>query len=309
MLRYILKRLGYFIPTIIGVSILVFMLMRLIPGDPIEIILGQHASPEVQELAKHQLGLDKPIYIQFFFWFRNMLVGNWGRSIFNRTPVTQLVFKRFSFTLRLALLSMFEISFFGLILGIIASLKVNTIIDKFLRIFGILWWSAPSFVTALILLYIFAVYFKVLPALGGGGIEHMILPSFSISLGGMGYISRMTRGSILEVAGQDFVKTAQAKGLSRRRVMINHIFKNALLPVVTMIGMQFGWFLSGSYIIETIFSLPGLGELTLRSILNRDYPVVQGSVFFIAFIFSAVNLIVDVIYTYLDPRVRYERRK
>lgn len=308
MLRYTLKRLFYILPTVLGVSLIVFILMRFIPGDPIEIMLGQHATPELQEIARRQLGLDKPIYIQFVFWLRNMLMGNWGRSIFNRYPVLGLVLDRFSFTIRLALLSMVEICVFGLLLGILAAYKVGSTTDHSLRLFGILWWSAPSFVTALILLYVFAVYLGLFPSMGGGGIEHLILPSFSISLGGIGYISRMTRGSILEVAGQDFVRTAQAKGLTKRRVMISHIFRNALLPVVTIIGMQFGWFLGGSYIVETIFSLPGLGELTTRSILNRDYPVVQGAVFFIALIFSSINLIVDIIYTYLDPRVRYERR-
>lgn len=307
MLRYILKRVGYFIPTILGVSIIVFSLMRLIPGDPIEIMLGQHATPEIQEIARRQLGLDKPIYIQFVLWLRNMLMGNWGRSIFSRVPVIKLVLRRFNFTIRLALLSMIELSFFGLLLGIIAAYKMDSITDKSLRIFGILWWSAPSFVTALILLYVFSVYLGLFPSMGGGGIEHLVLPSFSISLGGMGYISRMTRGSILEVAGQDFVKTATAKGLTKRRIMIYHILKNALLPVVTMIGMQFGMFLGGSFIIETIYSLPGLGELTTRSILNRDYPLVQGAIFFIALMFSSTNLIVDIIYTYLDPRIRYER--
>jgi peptide/nickel transport system permease protein len=307
MLRYILKRVGYFIPTILGVSIIVFLLMRFIPGDPIEIMLGQHATPEIEEIARRQLGLDKPIYIQFVLWFRNMLMGNWGRSIFNRVPVIKLILRRFNFTIRLALLSMVELSFFGLLLGIISAYKLDSITDKSLRIFGILWWSAPSFVTALILLYVFAVYLGLFPAIGGGGIEHFILPSFSISLGGMGYISRMTRGSILEVVGQDFVKTAQAKGLTKRRIMLHHILKNALIPVVTVIAMQFGMFLGGSFIIETIFALPGLGELTTRSILNRDYPVVQGAVFFIALMFSSTNLIVDIIYTYLDPRVRYER--
>lgn len=308
MLRYTLKRLLYILPTILGVSLIVFLLMRFIPGDPVEIMLGQHATPELQEIARRQLGLDKPIYIQFVFWLRNMLTGDWGRSIFNRFPVLYLVLHRFSFTVQLALLSMVEVCIFGLLLGILSAYKMGSTTDHSLRLFGILWWSAPSFVTALILLYVFAVYLGFFPSMGAGGIEHLILPSLSISLGGMGYLSRMTRGSILEIAGQDFVRTAQAKGLTKRRVMVSHIFRNALLPVVTIIGMQFGRFLGGSYIIETIFALPGLGELTTRSILNRDYPVIQGAVFFVALMFSLINLIVDIIYTYLDPRVRYERR-
>jgi len=308
MLRYILKRLLYLIPTIFGVSIIVFVLIRMIPGDPIEIILGQHATVELQEQAMRQLGLDKPIYVQFFYWLRNMLTGYWGRSLFNRRLVSELIIRRFTFTFQLALLSMAFVTSAGILLGVLAGYKAGTWVDKVVRNFSILIWSAPTFLIALIFLLVFSIYLGLFPSMGAGGIEHLILPSLALSSAGISYVNRMVRASILEVAGLDFVKTAYAKGLTKRRIMFEHILKNALLPVVTILGMQFGWFLSGSFIVETIFSLPGLGELTTRSILNRDYPVVQGCVFFIAVIYSSMNLIVDVIYTYLDPRVRYERR-
>lgn len=307
MLKYILKRLLYLIPTIFGVSIIVFVLIRLIPGDPIEIILGQHATAELQEQAMRQLGLDKPIYVQFIYWLRNMLTGNWGRSIFNRRLVSELIIRRFTFTVQLALISMVLVTSAGILLGVLAGYKAGTISDKAIRNFSILLWSAPTFLIALILLLVFSIWLDLFPSMGAGGIEHLVLPSLALSSAGVSYINRMVRGSILEVAGLDFVRTAQAKGLSKRKIMFEHILKNALLPVVTMLGMQFGWFLSGSFIVETIFSLPGLGELTTRSILNRDYPVVQGCVFFMATIYCSMNLIVDIIYTYLDPRVRYER--
>ena len=306
MLKYILKRFAYIIPTLLGVSILVFCTIRLIPGDPTEVMLGRHSTPELKEIAMHQLGLDRPFYIQFILWLKNILTGNWGLSIFSRVPVFKLILKRFAFSAKVALLAIFEISIFGILFGVISAYKADTITDKILRIISILFWSFPYFILALILLYIFALRIPILPSIGGEGIEHIILPSFSLSLVGIAYISRMTRGSILEVAGQDFVRTAQAKGLSKRRILLVHILKNAFLPVITMLGMQFGWLLSGSYIVETIFSLPGLGELTIRSILNRDYPIVQGAILFTAIIFSSINLFVDIIYAYLDPRVRYE---
>lgn len=307
MWKYIVKRIGYFIPTILGVSIIVFILVRLIPGNPIEIILGMKATPELEELAKRQLGLDKPIYIQFFYWLRNMAAGNWGQSIFSRIPVIDLILFRFRFTLKLALISMVEVVIFGLSLGILSALTADTVFDKLFRTLTILIYSPPYFVTALILMYVFSLYLGILPSMGAESAKHLLLPSFSLSFVGMAYISRITRGSILEVVGEDYVKTARAKGLPRMRIIIYHVLKNALLPIITVLGLQFGWFLSGSFIIETIFSLPGLGELATRSILNRDYPVVQGSVFFIALLYSSINLIVDVIYTFLDPRVQYER--
>jgi peptide/nickel transport system permease protein len=307
MLKYILKRIGSFIPTILGISIIVFVLIRFIPGDPIEVILGEHATPEYVEIAKHQLGLDKPIYIQYFYWLRNMLMGNWGRSIFSRFPVYYIILNRFKFTIKLSILSMAMVASFGVLLGTLSAYKVGSRIDKFIRIFSILGWSSPHFLTGLILLLIFSVYLGLFPSMGSGGIEHIILPSLTLSVSGITYISRMTRGSLLEVMGQDFVKTAYAKGLTKRRIMFMHIFKNALLPVVTMLGMSLGWFLSGSYIVEIIFSLPGLGELTTTAILDRDYPVVQGCIFFTSIIYCTINLVVDILYTYLDPRVRYER--
>jgi len=308
MLKYFLKRVLYFIPTIFGISVIVFVLIRMIPGDPIEIILGQHATPQLQEIAKSQLGLDQPIYIQFFYWLRNMLTGNWGISLFNRYPVSELIFRRFSFTIQLAVLSMANVATFGVLLGIIAAYKADSMIDNLSRNISIWLWSAPTFLSALILLLVFSLYLGLFPSMGSGGIEYLILPSIALSLPGISYISRITRGTILEVAGQDYIRTAHAKGLRRRRIMFRHVLKNSLLPVVTMLGMQFGWFLSGSFIVETIFSFPGLGELTTRSLLNRDYPIVQGCTFFIAIIYCSINLFVDVLYTYLDPRIRFERR-
>jgi len=307
MLKYVLKRIGLFIPTVLGVTIISFILVRSIPGDPVEVILGEHASPEYVEIAKHQLGLDKPIYIQYLFWLKNILMGNWGKSIFSRVPVFYHICHRLKFTLRLAALSMAMVSFFGILLGIISAYKFDSITDKFIRVICIFGWSSPHFLTGLILLLVFSVYLDIFPSMGSGGIEHLILPSFTLSLSGITYISRMTRGSILEIMGQDFVTTAVAKGLPKKRIMLKHVFRNALLPVITMLGMSLGWFISGSYIVEVIFSLPGLGELTVTSILDRDYPVVQGCILFASIIYCIINLVVDILYAYLDPRIRFEK--
>ena len=308
MWRYILKRLSYFIPTILGVTLITFTLVRLIPGDPVEIILGQHATAEVVDIYRRQLGLDRPIYIQYLIWLRRMFTGDWGVSMISNAKVMDLIFNRFKYTVQLALFSMAIVSLIGVFFGVLSAYKVDSRIDKGLRFFTIFGWSIPSFLSGLVLIYIFALRIHLFPAMGAGGIKHLILPSLTLSVWGVSYISRMTRGSILEVAGQDFVRTAQAKGLKRKRIWLKHILKNSLLPVVTMLGMQFGWFLGGSFIVETIFSFPGLGFLTTTSVLNRDYTVVQGAVLFIAFIYCIINLAVDILYVFLDPRVSYERK-
>jgi peptide/nickel transport system permease protein len=309
MWRYILKRIGYFIPTILGACLLAFIIVRLIPGDPVEIILGIHAiTPEIRTYYQHVLGLDQPIYVQFIIWFQRMLTGDWGTSIISGLSVRDLVFRRFINTLQVTLIAIIFIIIIGTILGIISANKTGTRTDKILRVFSILGWSLPDFLTGLIFILIFSLYLNILPSMGGGGIEHLILPSLTLSIGSIAYVSRITRGSLLDVAVQDFVRTARAKGLSKGKIMINHILRNALLPIITILGMEFGWLLSGSFIVETIFSYPGIGGLTVQSISNRDFTVVQGCVFFIAIILCTINLIIDIIYVYLDPRVRYERR-
>jgi peptide/nickel transport system permease protein len=237
-----------------------------------------------------------------------MLTGDWGTSIISGLSVRDLVFRRFMNTLQVTSIAIIFIVTIGTILGIISAYKTGTRTDKILRIFSILGWSLPDFLTGLIFILIFSLYLNILPSMGGGGIEHLILPSLTLSIGSIAYVSRITRGSLLDVAVQDFVRTARAKGLSKGKIMINHILRNGLLPIITILGMEFGWLLSGSFIVETIFSYPGIGGLTVQSISNRDFTVVQGCVFFIVIIFCTINLIIDIIYVYIDPRIRYERR-
>jgi peptide/nickel transport system permease protein len=308
MWKYIIKRVLYLIPTLLGISILVFTIVRLIPGDPAEIILGQRATEDIMIIVRQQMGLDKPIYVQYIIWLRNIITGNWGISLISNAKVTYLLSNRFGRTVNLAIFSMALISGFGIILGVISAYKVGTRIDNLLRFFMILTWSLPSFLVAILLIYIFALKLKMFPAMGAGELRHLVLPALATSTGGVAYIGRITRGALLEVAGQDFVKTATAKGLRKTKILFTHILRNALLPIVTVLGMSFGWALSGSFIVETIFSYPGLGFLITQSVSTRDYPVAQGCILFTAIIYSVTNLIVDILYVYLDPRIRYEKR-
>lgn len=307
MWKYILKRGLYLIPTLLGISLIVFTLVRLIPGDPAEIILGQRATEDVIVIIRRQMGLDRPIYVQYIIWLKNLLTGNWGKSLISNVSTTYLLRNRFRYTINLAIFSMSLVTAGGLFLGVISAYKAGSRIDKFIRFMVLFGWSLPSFLVGIVLIYLFALKIKLFPAFGAGELRHLVLPALATSVGGISYISRITRGSLLEVAGQDFVKTARAKGLKNRRILISHILRNALLPIVTVLGMSFGWALSGSFIVETIFSYPGLGFLTTQSVSMRDYPVVQGCILFIAIIYSLTNLVVDVLYVYLDPRIRYER--
>ena len=308
MWKYIGKRVLYLLPTLFGISLLVFTIVRLIPGDPAAIILGQRATEDLLIILREQMGLDKPIYIQFIIWFRNLMMGNWGTSLISNSDVTYLISNRFGRTVNLALLSMALISGVGIILGVISAYKVGTRIDNVLRFFMIFTWSLPSFLVAILLIYVFALKLKMFPAMGAGELRHLVLPALATSTGGIAYIGRITRGALLEVAGQDFVKTARAKGLRKTTILFTHILRNALLPIVTVLGMSFGWALSGSFIVETIFSYPGIGFLIVQSVSTRDYPVIQGSILFTAVIYSVTNLIVGILYVYLDPRIRYERK-
>lgn len=308
MWKYIVKRLGYFIPTLFGITILVFTLSRLVPGSPVETILGQHATAELEALFEAQLGLDKPIYVQYIIWLKKVLVGDLGQSLISNRKVSYLIFHRFQYTVRLALCTTAVNAVVGISLGIISAWKAGTKIDKTLRLISIFGWSMPSFLVGIVFIYIFALKLRLLPAMGAGSIAHIILPTLTIAAGGSSYLSRLTRGSLIEIAGQDFVKTAKAKGLTKSKIMISHVMKNGLLPIVTVIASSFRWALGGSFIVETIFAYPGIGYLATQSVTHRDYAVVIGTVLFFAILTCVTNLIVDILYVYLDPRVRYEGR-
>jgi peptide/nickel transport system permease protein len=334
MIRYIVKRLLTVVPVLLGVSLLVFAFIRLIPGDPAVTMLGERARPESVARVRAQLGLDKPIYEQYLIFLNNALHGNLGSSILRGEPVTAEMIRRFPATIELALSAIFVAILFGIPAGMISAIRRNSWFDTFSMLFALTGVSMPIFWLGLMLSFFFAVVLHLLPT--GGRLDagtrftpmtnlllldsliqrnpavlvealrHLILPALALGTIPMAIIARMTRSSMLEVLGQDYIRTAHAKGLKERVVVIRHALRNALLPVVTVVGLQVGILLSGAILTETVFAWPGIGRWLVDAIYARDYPIVQGVTLFIAIIFVAVNLTVDVIYTWIDPRVRFD---
>ena len=315
--RYLIRRILLMAPTLIIVTFLVFLLLFLSPGDPVLMLvpideLGQMTDEEMDRL-RSELGLDRPIYIQYADWLVDVLRGDLGRSIHQRRPVVDLLAARFPVTLELALLSVFVASIVAIPIGIYTAVNPGGIGDFIGNIVALMGVSAPNFWVALILIVVFAVQLHWLPA---GGfvrisddpvrhIERMILPVITLSTALMAVTMRLTRSSMLEVLNEDYVRTAKSKGLGQRRIVFVHALKNALIPVVTTVGLQVGRILGGTIVIEVIFSFPGMGKLLLDAIFGRDFPIVQGSVLLITFAFMGINLVVDLTYAFIDPRIRY----
>jgi peptide/nickel transport system permease protein len=334
MTQYILRRLVALIPVLIGVSIVVFALIRMIPGDPVIVMLGDRARPEQIERVREEMGLNRPIPVQYLEWMGRVMRGDLGNSIINRTPVMTELRQRLSATLEMVLVGLLIGVAVGVSIGIISALKRNSWIDLLASLFALVGVSMPIYWLALILIYALAVNSRVFPPsaridatmdvtrytgfmlidtllmgdpkLFLNAVWHLILPASVLSTTVMPILARMTRASMLEVMRQDYVRTADAKGLHRQTVVIRHALKNALLPIVTVVGLQLGGLLGGALLTETIFSWPGMGLWTYRAILSRDYPIVQGAVLVSATIYVAVNLVVDISYAYLDPRIRYQ---
>ncbi|NMD42231.1 MAG: ABC transporter permease [Firmicutes bacterium] len=314
MLKYSLKRLLALIPVLIGVSILVFLILHLSPGDPALIILGPKATQQSLESLRHQLGLDLPLHTQYFQWITNILKGDWGRSIQLKREVLPLVLTRFKATAILTLFAAFISVTFGLLAGIVSATKQYSFWDRLLMFIALIGFCLPVFWLGLIMQIIFGLKLNWLPVSGmyppgqaGAGImlKFLILPGISLAVGTMAEIARMTRSSMLEVIRQDYIRTARAKGLSERAVTYSHALRNALIPVITVVGMQIGFLLSGAVLLEIVFSWPGIGSLMVNGILARDFPLVQGTILFVATIYVLVNLAVDLIYAFLDPRISY----
>lgn len=300
--------------VILGVTLLTFSLMHLAPGDPAEqIALARYGieelSPETVEWIRVQEGLDAPIYIQYGKWLNHALHGDLGRSLVDGEAVSKEILHRFPATFQLALMGMIISLLIAIPIGILSAVKQNSAIDYLSMTGALLGVSMPNFWLALLLILLFSVYLGWLPVCGKGGIEHLILPAVTLGTGMAAITTRLTRSSMLEVVGQNYIRTARAKGLAEKLVIRKHAFKNAMIPVVTIIGLQFAFLLEGAVIVETIFAWPGIGRLLVGSIFNRDFAVIQGCALFIAVIFVLVNLVVDVSYAYLDPRIRYERRR
>lgn len=306
MLQYIIKRLlgGFFV--ILGISFLLFFMLRALPGDPAVILAGEMATESEIALIRQQLGLDKPIFVQYGIFLGRLAKLDLGRSTRTQDPVIDEIKSRLPNTLLLAVVATFLACLVGIPAGILAAKKPHSWIDYLATTCSLFGMSMPVYWLGLMMILLFSVYLKWLPAGGSGGIDHLIMPSVSLSAFMIAYIARMTRASMLNVLGQDFVTTARSKGLSEILVIIRHAFKNALIPIITIIGLQFGRLLSGAVLTETVFAWPGLGRLIVNSILARDYPVVQGVVLTFGFLFVLTNLIVDIIYTFVDPRIHYE---
>lgn len=315
MLGYIIRRLIGLIPVLLGVTILVFAIMHLSPGDPAKIMLGPKATEEAIEKLNHQLGLDQPVVKQYITWIGNVIQGDWGRSIQMKMEVLPLVLERFKSTLILTMFGAFFATIIGIGIGVVSAYRKNTIVDKGLMIFVLAGFCMPVFWLGIILQILFGLKLGVLPISGMNSagqsgfidlLKHLVLPTLALSAGSGAVIARMTRSGMLEVFEQDYIRTARAKGIKERKVIYVHALKNAFIPVLTVLGMQIGFLLAGSVLVEMVFAWPGIGTLMINGILARDFPLVQGTILLVATTYVIVNLIVDVLYAILDPRISYK---
>lgn len=337
MFKYISKRILMLIPVLLGVSIIVFLIMRVFSPDPAPIVLGQHATVEAANAWRAANGLDAPIYIQFFNFLKGAVTGDLGTSYYTKVPVAQEIFSRFPATIELAIASIIFASIFGIIIGIISAVKKNSFFDHAGMVIALIGVSMPIFWLGILLIILFAGIWHILPsgeridpllqpatATGfylidtllagdmeafGDTVKHLILPALALGMYSMAIITRMTRSSMLETMNQDYVRTARAKGVSEHKVVTHHALRNAMIPVTTVIGLQLGSLLGGAVLTETVFSWPGIGNYTVQCILKSDFPVVQGVVLLIACIFVLINLIVDVLYAFLDPRIKFSKKE
>jgi peptide/nickel transport system permease protein len=305
MFRYILRRSLFLIPVMLGVSFIVFSLIHFTPGDPAMIILGEQAQPEAIEQLREEMGLNDPFLVQYGRYVINVVTKlDFGRSYVSRREVFGEIIGQFPNTVKLAALAVAVAVFIGIPAGVIAATHQNKWIDNVTMFFSLLGVSMPIFWQGILLILVFSLTLQWLPSSGFNTWQQMILPSITLGSGSAAIIARMTRSSMLEVYRQDYVRTARSKGLRERIVVMRHALKNALIPIVTVIGLQFGFLLGGAVLTESIFGIPGLGRLMVNSIRTKDMMIIQGGVLLIAFTFSIINLFVDVLYAYLDPRIR-----
>lgn len=305
MYGYVIRRLLLTVPVLVGVSLLVFSMIRLVPGDPAVAIAGVQATPQFIEQVRTQYRLDEPIPVQYVYFVGDVLRGDLGRSIFSRRPVSLELNERFPRTIELTIAAMAIATLIGIAAGIVSATRRYSVFDNVSMLIALFGVAAPVFWLALMLQLVFSVNLGWLPSTGRGTLMHLVLPALTLGMATAGLIARITRSSMLEVLRQDYITTARAKGLSEKVVVYKHAFKNALIPVVTVMGLQFGILLGGAVLTETVFAWPGVGRLLVDSILARDYPVVQGTVLVLAFTFVMINLVVDIIYAFLDPRISY----
>ena len=314
MAAYLLKRTFVLMVTLLLVSIAIFAVLMVIPGDPAQIILGIHATPETLRNLRHQMGLDRPVIIQYLHYMKNLALGDLGRSITYDVPIHSLILSRLQVTIPLAILSLIFAVSISIPMGIYSSLHRNRPGDYGIMVFSQVGLAVPAFWAGILLILLFAVTLHWLPA--GGfhawqtdpikALRSLLLPAFSLGFVRAAVLTRMTRSAMLEVLGEDYIRTARSKGLPKRMVVYKHAFRNAIIPVVTIIGLQAGDLLAGAIIIENVFHLPGVGRLVFEAIGQRDLPVIQGVILLIAVMIVVINFVIDVAYRYLDPRIRYE---
>jgi peptide/nickel transport system permease protein len=313
MLIYLCRRIAAVVPVVLVVGVLVFLMLRLTPGDPAAVIAGNTASNEDIAQIRNQLGLDKPIAMQFVIWAGRMAVGDFGESFFYKKTVASLIVDRLEPTLALAALTVILATVIAVPLGALAAYRQGSWLDRIVMGFSVLGFSAPVFVIGYLLIYIFSVQLGWFPVQGyqrlsdgfGGFLYRLILPSITLSIVYVALLARMTRTSVLEVLNEDYVRTARAKGLSPTKVLVRHALRNAAVPIVTVIGISVALLISGVVVTESVFNIPGLGRLTVDAVLARDYPTVQAVVLLFSLTYVVINLAIDLLYMALDPRIRY----
>jgi peptide/nickel transport system permease protein len=315
MKEYIVRRLVLLVPTVLGVTLLVFLMMRFIPGDPVSLLLGDYATPAAEAAIREQYGLDRPLYMQYVLWLQQLVSGTWGFSIIARRPILSDLVQRLPVTLELVILSMGFALLIAIPAGIIAALRPYSWHDYGAMTTAMLGVSIPEFFLGVLLILGFSLTLEILPAVGyvpltqsvSGNLQHMVLPAVTLGLGRAALLTRLIRASMMEVIRLDYVITARAKGVRERLVVLKHALKNALIPTVTVLGLQIGFLMGGAIVVESIFSVPGVGSFGITAIAMRDYPQVQAFVLFVALAFVLMNLLVDVLYGFLDPRIKYDQ--
>ena len=307
MLKFTMKRLVYLVLVLVGVSFLVFLLLYMTPGDPVRMMLGESATPEAQAELRLELGLDDPFLVQYGRYIKNIVVHqDLGTSYSTRRPVLDEIMTVFPNTVKLATAAIIIAVILGTFLGIVSAVRQNSLLDNAVMVLALIGTSAPIFWIGILMIILFSVNLGWLPPSGFGSFKQLIMPALALGMQSTAVVARMPRSSMLEVIRQDFVKTARAKGQKESVVIMKHVFRNALIPVITVVGLQFGTLLGGAMLTEVVFSIPGVGRLMIEAIKQRDFPIVQGSVLFVAACFSLVNLAVDLLYAVVDPKVSKE---
>jgi len=304
LLLIIIKRLFHGIPVILGVITISFILMYVAPGDPVLALVGDYYDDATLDNLRHQLGLDRPLPVQYGIYLQRIATGDLGTSFVTGRPVWDDLAEKFPYTLQLALAAMLIAIITGVLLGVFSALKKNTVWDKLSIVLSLAGVSAPVFWVALLLILWVGVYLQWLPPTGYGGLKFLVLPAIALGARSMAMLTRLTRAFMLDTMNEDYITTARAKGLSERMVIFKHAFRNMAIPLITIIGLDFGSYVSGAVLTESVFGWPGVGRFALNAIMKRDFPAIQGSVLFMAVVFVMINILVDILYAWVDPRIR-----